>query len=81
MPKNEHFPEERTDKEGKMTKGQIIKRGATPMFAMVCGVTDGGVKLRMVATNGPYVYRNTEVYSVDLLAHFGWRVVGGVDHV
>ena len=61
-----------------MKRGDIIKRGATPMHAMVCGVTDGGAKLRMLPSSGPYAYRNTEVYSVDLLAHFGWRVVGAI---
>jgi len=61
-----------------MKKNDIIKRGAKPMYAMVCAVTDGGVKLRTLPASGPYAYRNTEVYSVDLLAHFGWRVVGSI---
>jgi len=63
-----------------MKRGDIIKRGATPMFAMVHACPcSGGVKLRMISTSGgPYMYRNTEVYSVDLLAHFGWRVVGSI---
>ena len=61
-----------------MKQHDIIKRSSAPMDGMVCLVTDGGVKLRMIPASGPYTYRNEEVYSVDLLTHFGWRVVGAI---
>ena len=65
-----------------MKQGDLLRRGKSGMFALVRAVPcSGSVVLSLIPAKGPGVYYNPEVYSVDLLAHFGWRVVGGVDHV
>jgi len=65
-----------------MKKGDLLRRGNSKGYALVRAVPcSGGVVLSMIPARGAGVYYNPEVYSIDLLGHFGWRVVGGVDHV
>ena len=61
-----------------MKQFDIIRRGKSKDFAVVWSVKPGGVVLAALPVVGPGVYHNSEVYSVDLLHHFGWRVVNSI---
>lgn len=62
-----------------MKTGDLLRRGASGMYALVRAVPCSGcVALSMIPAKGPSVYYNPEVYSVDLLTHFGWRLVGEI---
>lgn len=59
-----------------MKKGDLILNSRSGLYAVVWAVPySGGVTLLMVPLQGSATYLNNEVYSVDLLAHFGWRVM------
>ncbi len=58
-----------------MKQGDLIKCERNGLRAIVYAAPcSGGVTLLMLPVRGNNTFLNGEVYSVDLLAHFGWRV-------